>query len=426
MRRNRLSGEAINELAFLTKLVRRIRAINPVNMLVYFITESLRGCVSYNDLAAKIHAETGALASRQAYHKKVNAACLHFFQKVLAAIMQAKLETERVPSALRGFKRILVQDSTIIKLPQKLMSVFSGVKNAHVQVCNARVQCVYDLLTGCFVKFSLDPYSKNDVSVAGKLDLKAGDLVLRDRGYFVLDECRRIIEAKADFISRYKHKTAFYCPKTGRPIDLISWLKKYGGFDIEVMAGSDRPVKLRLVALKVDEETANRRRQKARKESKGHNPGKEILFLMGWSIFVTSLSDQERGIKELMELYGLRWRIENIFKTWKSYFHFSSIHNVGEKQLHVIVTARLIAITMFYRTLYAPLVTVVRNCCNKELSLMKVMRYLSRNITNIALLLKALQRCKQSLKIIVKYCTYDTRKRINYNKFEQEILEKIP
>jgi len=36
----------------------------------------------------------------------------------------------------------------MVKLPSKLMDVFSGVKNAYTQVCNARIQCVYDPETG--------------------------------------------------------------------------------------------------------------------------------------------------------------------------------------------------------------------------------------------------------------------------------------
>jgi hypothetical protein len=36
-----------------------------------------------------------------------------------------------------------------------------------------------------------------------------------------------------------------------------------------------------------------------------------------------------------MALYGLRWRIENIFKTWKSNFSFGKVHTVSEQQLRV-------------------------------------------------------------------------------------------
>ncbi len=421
-----LDLEAITSMAFCTKLMQRDRNIKPVDMLVYFITESLKGCVSYNDLAAKIHAETGTLVSKQAYHKKINAHCLEFFEKVLAVVMQAKLQPEQAPNCVQGFARVLVQDSTAIRLPSKLMPVFSGVKNAHVQVCNARIQSAYDLRSGDFVKFSIDTYRKNDLSAASELELKPGDLVLRDRGYFALDEFRRIIDAKADFVSRYKHKKKLYHPATGAAINLIDLLKKHGNLDMPVLAGKDQQTKLRLITIKVDEETANSRRRKAKKEVRGHNPSKEILFLMGWSIYITSLTDQQLGIEDFIQLYRLRWRIETIFKTWKSYFHFDHIHNVGKNQLKIILTARMIAMTLFYQAIYTPLIQPVRHHCKKELSLMKLMRYIQRNLTAILPLLKASQLCADSLKIVAKYCTYDTRKRQNFNQMEQEILNTRP
>ena len=422
MNESNLDIESITEMAFCTRLIQRDRNIKSVDMLVYFITESLKGYVSYNDLAAKIHAETGVMASKQAYHKKINANCIEFFEQVLAVVMQAKIEPEQAPNCVQRFARVLVQDSTVIRLPSKLMPLFSGVKNAHAQVCNARIQSAYDLRSGSFVEFSIDTYRKNDLSAASELELQPGDLVLRDRGYFALDEFRRIIEAKADFISRYKHSRKFYDPATGAVINLIDLLKKFGNLDMEVLAGQDQQTKLRLIAVRVDEETANSRRRKAKKEVRGHNPGKEILFLMGWSIYITSLSDQQLSIEDFILLYRLRWRIETIFKTWKSYFHFDHIHNVGENQLKVILTARMIAMTLFYQAIYTPLILPVRKHCKKELSLMKLMRYIQRNLTTILPLLKASRLCADSLKIVAKYCTYDTRKRQNFNQMEQEIL----
>lgn len=44
------------------------------------------------------------------------------------------------------YKRILIQDSTIIKLPSRLFEIFSGVSNGHSKVCNARIQGTYDIL----------------------------------------------------------------------------------------------------------------------------------------------------------------------------------------------------------------------------------------------------------------------------------------
>ena len=74
------------------------------------------------------------------------------------------------PLAFGRYKRVLVQDSTVIQLPARLFTTFSGVSNAHSNVCNARIQAVYDLVAAEFIDFSIDPYSKNDFKAAPELD----------------------------------------------------------------------------------------------------------------------------------------------------------------------------------------------------------------------------------------------------------------
>ena len=76
---------------------------------------------------------------------------------------------------------MLVQDSTVIKLPVHLFAEFSGVSNAQSSVCNARIQATYDLIPSRLIGFSIDPYSKNDLAAAPELPIQEGDLVLRDR-----------------------------------------------------------------------------------------------------------------------------------------------------------------------------------------------------------------------------------------------------
>ena len=114
--------------------------------------------------------------------------CDAFFMSVLETVMLSKYQTEDVEKLIEvgQFSRILVQDSTVIRLPFRLFEIFSGVKNAHTSVCNARIQGIYDLISRKFISFSIDPYSKNDLSVTLDILVKPGDLVLRDRGYFTV------------------------------------------------------------------------------------------------------------------------------------------------------------------------------------------------------------------------------------------------
>lgn len=419
-----LGLETLHRLAVQTGFIRRCRQIQAVAFLVYLIAESIRGCVSCNDLAAVIETETGVAASRQAYPQKMGDTGLRFMEAILAKILDSKTLVT-LHSHFQRFGRILIQDSTILQLPAKLLKVFSGVGNAHVQVCNARIQSVFNLVSGCFTQWSIDPYTKNDIVSASELAVNAGDLVLRDRGYFTTDECERIQQARADFVSRYKHKTTLYDLQTGQELDLARLLETQRNLDQWVAIGKDRKITVRLVANEVSQETACRRRQKARREYKGHSPSQMVLFLMGWTIFLTSLPRETLSIEQLIEVYGLRWKIEILFKVWKSHLSFDKIHTVGAIQLRLILIARFIALLLLYENLYVPLQLRVDQECQKTLSLLKLVRYISRNLQGIPRLLNAINHRGNGLRNIERYCTYDKRKRQNFIDKERTILSAI-
>jgi len=186
--------------------------------------------------------------------------------------------------------------------------------------------------------------------------------------------------------------------------------------------GTENPVEVRLLAAEVSPEIASSRRRKAKKENKGHHPSQAVLFLLGYTIFLTSLTSETLSLGDFLGLYGLRWRIESIFKTWKSHFNFDKIHTVGENQLRLILMARFMVITLFYEKIYVPLAKMMAGKGDKGLSVMKLMRYLTQNFSVIPHLLKAAGGSREHLKIVEKYCTYDKRKRPDYAGEERRIL----
>lgn len=393
-------------------------------LLERFCEASVKGTVSYNDLAGAMHTATGISASRQAYCDRMNTdTCVTFFKAVLAHSMLLKHPLEDLLGLQTSgrFTRILIQDSTIIQLPNRLFELFSGVKNAHTTTCNARIQGVYDLCAGQFVSFSIDPYSKNDVSVAADIETQPGDLLLRDRGYFLIELIGELKAKGVDTISRYKHITTFYDPLTRQPIDLLKWLTRDGVIDQVVLAGSQKQVSVRLMAAPVSEEVANLRRMKARKESKGHAPSEDLLRLMSWSIFIVTLEDPALTLHQVLAIYGLRWRIENIFKTWKSNFSFGKLHNVSHNQLTLLLVARLIVISLCYRA-FDRLHSELWRAHSRQLSLMKFMRFLSLNLPALPQFLAPSPCPAQLVEALLRYCTYDKRKRQNFRTLTDTVL----
>jgi len=340
------------------------RKIDACSMLAAVCSEAAKGSPSCNDLAASIESSNpGQGPSRQAVHLRMGDPLQAFVNRLLEdliarSIFDATAHTTNTEDRARqfgGYKRVLVQDSTIIKLPPHLFEEFSGVSNAHSKVCNARVQATYDLRAQSLLHFSIDPYSKNDQAAAPELPIQAGDLVLRDRGYFATNEIQRHVEAGADCIYRHKTDIIYLDPESGVPIDLPKMLRANPNLDIPVLLNNQKRTPVRLVSARVDEETANLRRMKAKKEAHGHNPSKAVLELMDWTILITTIAPQKADFRALLAVYGLRWRIEVIFKAWKSHVNFGHLHRVSKTQMLILLKARLFLITCSTNVLHRTL-----------------------------------------------------------------------
>jgi hypothetical protein len=412
-----LTIEVLNEMARQARFVQRSSGIIPVATLLECLCKaSAEGTVSYNDLAARVQSVSGVTVSRQAYWERINTDyCVVFFKAILAKIMVQRLNQDGLAYLKKCtlFKRILIQDSTIIKLPTKLYAFFSGVSNADATVCNARIQGVYDLCSGQFMSFSIDPYSKNDLVVARQIEAQPGDLVLRDRGYFLLEAIARLKTNGVDTISRYKHMTTLYDPDTKEEINLLQMLTLHGTVDKMVLAGKNKAIRLRLLAAPITEELANIRRMKARKLVK-HTLSQEVLQLMSWSIFLVTIEAPALTVVHVMRLYRLRWRIENIFKTWKSSFCFDQLHHVSEKQLAVLLTARLIMISLSFSGAYIPLGVSIFQKTGAQISLMKFMRYVQKHLALLPQMLDSREWTPGLLDVIAYYCSYDKRRRNHF------------
>lgn len=402
---------------------RKPKKIDPFEYLTIVCIMSVAGSPSFNNIAAKHSSSYGLSASKQAFSKRTKKECVEFFQLVLALIIKTK-NCETIANRaklLERYKRVLVQDSTIIRLPFRLFEIFSGVKNATTSVCNARIQGVFDLVSGKFVEFSIDSYSKNDLVAAPELELCKDDLVLRDRGYFIMDEAQRHIDANAHCIYRYKTGTTLINPSTGKKMDIFRLLKKRKRLDIEVCLNNDAHTKVRIVAVPVNQEIASRRRAKAKKDACGHNPSKDVLDLMGWTIFLTTIPKECASFQQIYKMYSLRWRIEIIFKAWKSYAGFAKCHDVSESQLRTLLIARLIMIVIYVHCVYSPCFNRIREEYKRDLSLLKLFNFLTQN-QNILIVMIAyalsppsnssdMEYAKTNL---VKYCSYDIRSRSNF------------
>jgi hypothetical protein len=296
--------------------------------------------------------------SKQALWERITPGAVAFLQAVLAHLLARRVQPDRATPApaLACFRRVLVQDSTTIRLSPKLAAAFPGARNQrgarHGQL---KIQALYELVGQRFGSFGLSSFRRNDQAAARDVAgvVRPGDLVLRDLGYFVVASLQQIAQAGAYFLSRLRLDTGLADPRTGQPLDLLGRLKRQGDFDGEVLL-SEAQLRVRLVAVKLPEALAAQRRRRAKaNRDRRCRPSARHLALLGWALFVTNVAPEVWSAKTVAQVYGLRWRIETIFKAWKSHFRLTEVPRGSTAQLQAMIYARLIFVTLF-----APLAVV--------------------------------------------------------------------
>ncbi|WP_425338223.1 transposase, partial [Tamlana crocina] len=132
---------------------------------------------------------------------------------------------------------------------------------------------------------------------------------------------------------------------------------------------------------------------------------------MGWSIYITTLPKNKAEANTIFSLYKLRWRIEIIFKSWKSNMGFDKVHNVSQNQLYVIIMARFIMVIICTQFIFKPCRNIIKSTLNKDLSLMKTTHYLIRYPIKLVQIIADLSdfpgKASETIKIMVRYCSYD-------------------
>jgi hypothetical protein len=154
--------------------------------VVSFIECSLKKCCSYSQWAASIGRMTGQSVSRQSLFERLNAGASAFAKELLQHAMNKQIYKARDVRLFSCFKKILLQDSTTLSLPDKLAEYFPGNISRGIQKAVARIQCIMELKTMSYLHFTLSGFTQNDQSASCLVDEYVNKMDLVIRGYGIL------------------------------------------------------------------------------------------------------------------------------------------------------------------------------------------------------------------------------------------------
>lgn len=184
----------------------------------------------------------------------------------------------------------------------------------------------------------------------------------------------------SEFLSRLNHQTTLLDAATERrqPLDLASLLNTVVGNSIEhaICLGAKAQVAARLIAYRLPESVVNARRRIAKKKAKkkGYTPSKAHLQLLAWNLFITNVPCTIWKTETVGKVYPIRWQVELIFKSWKSYCHLASINTKKADTTLCYLYGRMLLILINYA-----LCPQIRHTLwlkkKRELSLLKLVRH---------------------------------------------------
>ncbi len=343
------SEKLARQSGFLQRLPRKIPIPKLVLALAALAAETT---LSLERIATVMGLAAQTSYSKQALHQRLSPSLDDFLAQVAASLFGRVLAPVQKGGWFAAFSRVLLQDSTVEPLPHSLAAAFPGSANGHKKHPGAslKLQFVCDLLHSQALHLSLSGFTRNDQSASPDLLklLQPGDLVIRDLGYFVLKVLEQISLAQAFFLSRYHHGFNLY-DQAGQPLDLAAALRPGQAWDGQVLLGKDQ-LPVRLVALPLSETLANERRRKARlNRDRRLNPSAKHLYLLGWNLFVTNVPPSIWPTNVFPSVYRVRWRIEIIFKAWKSHLGFRQINCRTANLLRLSVMTKLLFCIAVYR-----------------------------------------------------------------------------
>ncbi|MBV8265824.1 MAG: IS4 family transposase [Planctomycetaceae bacterium] len=324
-------GAALDAIGRRTGVIQRQRKFSGSTLFKTLVLTVLKSPNPKTDDIVATAAQLGVTVTSEAVEKRFTPRLITFLRAGLEHLLEHTVAADPVAiPLLERFTAVEIGDSTTVTVPDDYADEFPGCGGkADSGQAAVKIQVRWELRTGKLTKLLVEPGRHSDAaSEAAEDPVTPGSLVIRDLGYFSLERFRELDAAGAYWISRWQPGTAVF-DLEGRPLELLEYVRRHSGngpLDRPILLGSAERLSCRLIVLRVPQEVADRRRQKAYEKAQKHGrvPSQEHLAWCDWTLLVTNCPADLLTWKEVVVLYRARWQIELLFKLWKSHNHLAA------------------------------------------------------------------------------------------------------
>jgi len=363
-----ISKNELNEIAKETGFLSRSRKLTPyaiigillmgcfngtedvasLEIMCCFLKKWFNICILPQSLQERLNSRAGAKFIKAVTIKIM----MHEANKTIAKLVKKKNKS-------KIFHRILLQDSTVISLPETVSRIFSGCGGS---ASKAAVKCdiIIDQNSHLIVRCKCIAGKMPDNTLSEDiLDFaEENDLIIRDMGYFNLSHFSQMIQKNIKFISRLRNNVCIYLNKNDQEtVDIVDYLNELkinkNKIDLNVYVGKEERIPVRLVGLKVPEEVVKiRSDQYIKAHGRKKIPSEDLLKWYEYTLMITNISREDLSLNSVLKLYKVRWQIELFFKNMKSQLKVDNFTGENKYRILCLLYSKL-ALTWITALLFA-------------------------------------------------------------------------
>jgi hypothetical protein len=267
------------------------------------------------------------------------------------------LYTPLSAALLASFGRVFLEDSTQWCLHTQLAEALKGAGGSASRSA-VKIDVIYALRHHQLHDLTVTEGRAADQGHAATIVafLRAGELVIRDVGYFSVDALQQIATKEAWFLRRLSPSVAVYgsAAPAAPALALVDHVQQTAATEAVVELAVDlgpRRCPWRLWAYRLPAEVVEQRRRRAYETArkKGRLPTQASLHWLQYGWYITNVRATVWTAEVVATVYRIRWQVELLCKHWKSLLHLHVLTGTRPARIRCVLYGRLIAITMLMR-----------------------------------------------------------------------------
>lgn len=345
---NLFPSEWLRNKAKETGLIKRERKIDPV--IIFWVLAIGYGTFLQRTLAGlKRNYETASnrILSDSSWYYRFTPELVAFLRECVARGLEylAQEPSRTLSERLSPFEDVLIQDSTIVRLHEKLAKIWPATRSRKV-AAGVKVAVLTSAIASGPKSVALFAENTNELKT-----LKIGPwikdrILLIDLGFYKYQMFTRIKENGGYFVSRLK--------SNANPL-IIETNRSYRGRSIDIRGKHLQDIlkDLKRQVLDVDVEVAFNRRAYRGKEKKDNERFRLVAVYNEdedrYHLYITNLSQDLLEPQEVARLYGARWEIEILFKELKSKYALDVVPTTNPQVIEAFIWIAILTLLISRR-----------------------------------------------------------------------------